>query len=439
MSYFKFIETAVILISISPPLNALDLKIQCKNGNLETFSISKNSKSESECETFKSHQLECFDTSKTLKDAHLLSFTLPVDSIYRNRSSDSISKVDVEELVELSLLNKMDPYLVTALKFIEDPPINFSKQTGLDTSSYQRIFGRLPIDASGAISAMGCFVKDGIVRKNSVKPNTLNLPKSKELGKVCLLNGNPGAGDNPILAFLDKDSNVFNEHDIPLRNNGFSSNDVFLHMTKTDETDFFKAKENLLLKISTDKFKIPDSCCINVRYDPKSDYKKTINQVRSTLALMHLRDKTKGIPKSINTEGKNRDEMLALKIQGYNGYGVFGSTESVGNSCLKGMNMKNTPVYGAGAIDLSINMLLLNSKFNELIKEKKQYLGIEDTPFTLCENRNGVLELDSLTFSQLQKKYLLKQTNCPQRTFDYFVKKNPKKARSAEVPKPPVK
>lgn len=335
MVYSKFIEIAMILIFISPPLIALDLKIQCKNGNLESFSIDKNSKSENICEIFKSHQLECFDTSKTIKDALLLSFTLPVDSIYRNRSSDSISKVDVEELVELSLLNKMDPYLVTAIKFIEDPPINFSKQSELDTSSYQRIFGRLPIDASGAISAMGCFVKDGKVKRNSVKQNTLNLPKSNELGKVCILNGNPDVGDNPILTFLDKDSKVFNEQDIPLRNNGLSSSDVYLYMEKTGETDFFKAKENLLLKISTDKFKTPDSCCINVRYDPKSDYKKTINHVRSTLALMHLRDKAKGIPKSINTADKNREEMLALQIQGYNGYGVFGSTESVGNSCLK--------------------------------------------------------------------------------------------------------
>lgn len=103
------------------------------------------------------------------------------------------------------------------------------------------------------------------------------------------------------------------------------------------------------------------------------------------------------------------------------------------------MNMKNTPVYGASAIDLSINMLLLNSRFNELVKQKKQYLGIEDTPFTLCQNKNGVLELDSLTFSQLQKKYLNNQTNCPQRTFDYFAKKSTKKARSGVVTKPAIK
>jgi len=429
-----------ILIFISSMSFGLDIKVQCKNGGLESFSISKNSESEDICEIFKTHQLECFDTSKLAKDSHLMSFTLPVDSIYRNRSSESVSKLDIDELVELSLLNKMDPYLVGAIKFVEHPPTSSSKRAELDSSSYQRIYGRLPIDASGAVAAMNCFVKDGKLQKKTKTPNMINLPKGNELGKICILNDNPDTADNPVLTFLDKDSKIFNEQDAPLRNNGVSSGDVYSYMEKIGEKDFFKAKEKFLLEISLGKFRSSGSCCIDVRYDSKSDYGKTISQVKSTLALIHLRDKTKTIPKRVNVAGKSKDELVALKIQGYNGYGVFGSTESVGNSCLKGIKMGDRPVYGAGTMDLAINMFLLNTRFNEVVREKKKSLGIESTPFLLCENRDGVAEINSLSFAQLQKTYLESQKSCPSRTFDYFRKeKGIKKVKGEKVNRPASK
>jgi len=397
---------------------AVDLEIRCKNQELISTDIIKNEKSERACEYFKDHGLACFDTSKNLSSSKKMSFFMPVDTVYQNRSSNQVSRNDIEEIVELSLLNGVDPYMTTAVKFIESPSsVNDSN------NYYPRIFGLLPTDAIAAQASMGCISNDKSLEKKKDREKILILPNADSVGTFCLLNDTPDSADNPVLGFTNAKLDVVIEPNTPLRNAGLTFRDVSTFQEKNKVEDFYDAKDAFLKDRSQRINSDPKGCCTKVKYSSKEDPKKLFTHFRSLLGIKYIKDKTEKMPRSIAAKASNDRERAAFAIQSFNGYGKLNITERVNNKCLDGLDMKEKPLYGAGAMDLVTNLLLVNTGFNEIIEEKKKKLGLKSVPFYLCHDKNESFTMDSLAFAKLQKEYLSEQKECPERSFDYFYSK----------------
>lgn len=402
------------LITVAPFASAVDLELKCKNNRLVSAEVIENEKSKRACDHFTSHGLTCFDTSKKLASSKTMSFFMPVDTVYQNRSSNQVVREDLAELVELSLQNGVDPYVVTAVKFIESPSIP-------NTSYYPRIFGLLPTDAIAAQSSMGCVKNNNSLEKQSdKKKETFTLPNADSTGTVCLLNGPPETADNPVLSFADSSSQIFVEKEIPLRNKGVAESDVGSYASKYKIEDIILAKHLFLEERAKSIHQNPKGCCIQVKYSSKEDPKKLFTHFRSLLGVKYIKEKTEKMPKPIASRARNDREKAAFAVQSFNGYGKLNVTERVNNKCLSGLNMGQKPLYGAGAMDLVTNLFLVNSGFNEIVEEKKRKLGLDSVPFYLCREKTGPLTIDSLEFAKLQKEYLSEQKDCPERSFDYF-------------------
>jgi len=400
--------------------SAVDLEIKCKNQELVSANIVKNEKSERACQYFMDHGLSCFDTSKKLASSKTMSFFMPVDSVYQNRSSNQVVRGDLEEIVELSLLNGVDPYIATSIKFIESP----SLLTATD-NSYSKIFGLLPVDAIAAQETMGCVSNNKILEKQRGKEEFFILPDADAVGTFCLLNDAPGAADNPVFGFTNASSEVVAEW-APLRNSGINMKEVGNFMLKNKMEDLLDAKRAFLEDRAKKIYSNPKSCCRKVKYPSKEDPKKLFTHFKSLLAIKYIKDKTQKMPKSIAARAKNDREQTAFAVQSFNGYGKLNITERVSNKCMNGLNMREKPLYGAGAMDLVTNLLLTNAGFNEIVEEKKKKLGLQSVPFYLCLGKTDSFNIDSLAFARLQKEYLAEQKDCPERSFDYFYSKTKK-------------
>lgn len=140
-----------------------------------------------------------------------------------------------------------------------------------------------------------------------------------------------------------------------------------------------------------------DSCCAKV-----SGYSEGSNINKEFMNFMA----TRFIKEKINTTAGEL-QSLSGDIQKFNGTGIIGSTEGIGNTCLEGIHMGSRPYYGARVADLMLNSILANKEINALIEStgKKMKLPV---PSFICQ-KLGVgqhnVRLDQ--FFNQQKEFLL--------------------------------
>ncbi len=138
-------------------------------------------------------------------------------------------------------------------------------------------------------------------------------------------------------------------------------------------------------------------CCVKVKGLVSDD--NASKELRNSLALKFISKKIKLEPGPILS--------LANDIQMFNGRGRLGATESVNNDCFSGIDMAQRPLYGARAVDLLLNSVMVNVAIQNLISQASQefYLPVSSV---LCRKLGpGNHALSRTLFFDLQKRFLL--------------------------------
>jgi hypothetical protein len=142
-------------------------------------------------------------------------------------------------------------------------------------------------------------------------------------------------------------------------------------------------------------------CCTTVHASEKSDKESVEEDTKSALALKFMNERIHS----------RKDPKLGVAhvIQTYNGLGKLGVTEKVKNNCLSGLNMAETPVYGAKVADLMANSVMNNPEIQGIIRRAAAEFN---TPVRslFCEKLGeGSHSIPSDMFYNEQRRWLLER------------------------------
>jgi hypothetical protein len=98
---------------------------------------------------------------------------------------------------------------------------------------------------------------------------------------------------------------------------------------------------------------------------------------------------------------------ISSAIQAYNGTGVINRTEKIKNSCLSGLDMGKTPVYGAKVADLMVNSIMNNSEIQEMIRQAAAEFRAPVRSLFCEKMGKGTHSILAESFLKEQRKYLL--------------------------------
>lgn len=257
----------------------------------------------------------------------------------------------LKKLIQMSLLNGVDPFLVLAISAVEAPHfLNPSAAVKAEHEHSDLLIDGLPIyDSLGCAKPMETKSESyAAVITPAAKPKTIQLPWGG-LGRANLCS--------------------------PARN------------YKHGESPSFKEAKGIL----------KDSCCVTVKGLVKGDNPQ--RELVNYMAISFLKNKVRFPAGAI--------EESSYNIQVYNGTGCFGCTEKVQNSCLSGIHMGSRPQYGARVADLMLNSIMANTEIRKLVAEVSSELR-EKVPSSFCQkNGAGTIAIDNNTFYNQQRKFLL--------------------------------
>lgn len=355
-------------------LTAYGYDLHCQDKKMVWLNTSEKPPPSSECQAFlKSGFSKCYDTLKTASLPQTMTISMPNDQYYSNKESDKYDREIIQDIIQTAVKAGNDPYLILSLVLVENPPFLNNE----DSSSYASEYGLIPVDKVGIADVFNCdsqvvqydaqFKAKTYINKGRLREFTID-PGARP--KMICLNRGAAVGDSYQLTLESKPNN--------------------------------------------------DLCCatINVRFAGfVLDY-TTSQKIKSFLSNEYIKRRFNSAvinrTKSINEPQKK----MAMIAQAYNGYGVFGAREKVQNKCLAGINMGNTPVYGAGVSEIMLNSVMNNSEIKAMVDKAITTTGEQPNSY-LCEAYgDGDHKISGYAFTGLLKSYIgPHKKHCPNRTY----------------------
>lgn len=295
--------------------------------------------------------------ANALMKGNKLTIYYPYNGRGNNKTSTSYDKPSIQRLIDMALLNGVDPYFVLAITMIENSPIRTGGGSWMDNDSYAFNYGAVPVDAIAAYDQMGCLPP-----AEKGKTQIVQAPK-----KVKTL---PLGTGNIKTRFCSQDYTV-------------------------------STAENPRIVRSHDK---AGGCCIDVIGASGA----SPMEVKTALGMRMLKGLQKRIPEDLDKHSdKGNYFALAYNAQRYNGLGTFGATEQMDNQCLIGVNMGERPVYGLLVQDLMANSLMSNPALREMVEKSKNKFKVPQTSALCVSFGAGKSAVDTREFLRLQKELLL--------------------------------
>ncbi len=347
------------IIFFSQVAGAADYYISCgPQGELQEVSYYGNNRSHLICDVYEKSGFACFDTAKATQDSKYIYLGSPIESFYgRKKRSGFYLRKTVEEIITISLKMGVDPYAVLAIVILENPPTPGHQV-------YANDYGNPPIDNLTFRSMWGCD------KKTQLKRPTIALLGKGQKGRKALV------------------------------------------CELSPETA--KKWESPLLQINPES---PTNCCAYVYHREGDDYTLS-RKVKSQMALTYIKKYFATVMATkLYKSAPDENTKLALLFQAYNGLGKVGVAEKLPNSCLSGIDMGMTPVYGAGVADIMMNFLIGNSEIRAMVSQASDSYPVHSY---LCQiYKEGIHKVDALAFSLMQYRFLKNRPECGPLQYDY--------------------
>lgn len=400
---------AILFVLLSQKSFSFEYQITCTDKKITNFENLAVDQSTDECKAFIANGfLECFDSKKVNKSTEVMTLSTPNDHYYQSKESTRYSRKAIQEIIDSSVRAGNDPYLTLSIVITENPPtISLQKKDSLNAAEvYAENYGKIPLDTIGVADTMGCeriktgYSQNGLMEFKS--PSRLRKVVVDPAGseKTICMSGTFTAGESA--QYYISDTPADDECCMKVKAN---SKDFATMPNRDDDSENEVSGSSLL------KSKILDA--LAQKY------------MSSRFAVAHDRAASERLPEA----------KMAMVAQAYNGYGVFGSSESVGNRCLSRMKMGVTPVYGAGTSEIMLNSLMNNSEIQGMVDDSLRRNKIAHPASHLCASYGaGVHKVDGYAFTNLLGDYIGERKACPSYTNKI---KNLSKFTKASLPKNP--
>lgn len=421
---FRFSFIFIFTILSSTGSQAYQLSLNCdKNGNLISFENTSTKMTQGQASCLKT-AISRLNQPSFCRNSSQVTTSLPLKTIelraeFRSRVLIKQSKLydreKLRELIVLALSKGADPYLVLSVVLMENPPILDSNKFS-NNKVYEMLYGLIPLDAIAGVGVMGCKVARSpkeLGKKSLTTPEEIAAFKKMSASKKVF---DPFPPEYQQL--LSQDPIKFDQLEcfsrspkcIGIIESSVKMNSLNLPGKGPAEVSF-ACVDNKLLGGSSFHAKIlrsPESekCCMKIETHGQEETQLQ-QEFLNSVAIRFLTESTK---RKIISE--NPGVELAKQIQGFNGRGKVGVSEINKSNCYSGMDMSVTPIYGAQAGDIMLNMLMSNPEIQKMVEAEKSKLGVPVRSI-LCrsgEDRHRVIETQELV--TLQQDYTKSKTFC---------------------------
>ncbi len=404
---------------------AYHLSLSCdKNGNLISFEniSTKMTQGQASCVKMAVSRLDpqpspCRNLSQVT--ANLPLKTIELRSEFRSRilikQSKSYDREKLRELISLALSKGADPYLVLSVVVMENPPILDSNKFS-NNKVYEMLYGSIPLDAIAGVGVMGCKVA-----RSPKELGKKSLTTPEEIAAFKKMSASTKVSDPfppEYQQLLSQDPKKFDQLECFSRSPkcvGIIEPSVKMNSLKLpgkESTEIsFACVGNLIFSGSSFHAKIsrsPESekCCIKIETHGQ-DETQLQQEFLNSLGIKFLTESTK---RKIISE--NPGVVLAKQIQGFNGRGKVGVSEINKSKCYSGMDMSVTPIYGAQAGDIMLNMLMSNPEIQKMVETEKSKLGVPVHSILCRSGEDGHRVIETEELITLQQDYTKSKTFC---------------------------
>lgn len=346
--------------------------LRCQDKKIVWLNTGEKPPPSSDCQTFlKNGFSKCYDTRKTPASPNAITISAPNDQYYSSKESDKYDRRAIQEVIRTAVLAGNDPYLALSLVVVENPPMVDSVKDDL----YSRAYGHIPIDKIGIADVFNCDAQIESYNSQKSMKTYINKGELREFNIdprepqriICLT---PGAKVGSAPAFG-------------------------------------------VLRVPNEKY-----CCSKIRIKMNTQIAdhESSRRLRSYLANEYIEKRFKtGVKRAEKMD--TPAEKMATIAQAYNGYGTFGATEKMKNSCLTRVDMGKTPVYGSGVSETMLNSLMNNSEIKKMIDDATRSVGQKPSSYLCQAYGDGDHKISGTAFIALQKRYIGSRPHCPRHTY----------------------
>jgi len=409
--------------------------IKCgPKGTLQSFKADVSSK---DCSIYQEMGMPCGDSRSSAAGPTQIALKSPMDTYYSSRDSRFYDREVVTKILQDSVCDDGDPYFNLGLVLIESPP--FDRVNTL----YLKTYGVPPLDSIAGAAAIGC----SLVRQTVTQTKLFSIDEWKNLMTLDKYTGdlkrtkirNVKKGDVVTLGNTRDGSAsnmTVNEEGVlgqeiyvaQVPTGAPASRKTFYLSGATDATGtVYRAepkdvyvREPAVFVINKGDGDCQAKCCARVVAPIHMTRQALEESLDRQLGHQFIADKFSHAARLPHVKALSDPiERFANLAQAYNGYGKLGKSEKVANKCISGLDMKKTPIYGAGVGEMMLNSVMANSEVRDIVESARQRCGKKVEKSYLCEALGqGTFKINAKKFALLQKKYLSKR-DCPDHTYDY--------------------
>lgn len=363
---------AVLLLGTNLASAAYKYDLRCQDKKMVWMNTGEKPPPSQECATFlKGGFAKCYDTHKNPSAPNTITISTPNDQYYKSKESDKYDRKAIQDIIRSAVLSGNDPYLALSLVVVENPPL----VDNVKDDVYTKFYGNIPIDKIAVADVFNCdaqqetydskksiktYINKGEVRELNIDP--------KESQKVICLQPGAKVGSPPTFGVFNTPSNKY--------------------------------------------------CCAKVRIKMNlqtADHEAS-KRLRSYLANEYIEKRFRtGVKRA--SEQDTPAEKMAMIAQAYNGYGTFGASEKMANSCLSKINMGKTPVYGAGVSETMLNSLMNNSEIKKMVDDATRSAGQKPSSYLCQAYGDGDHKISGNAYTGLLKRYIGLKAHCPRHTY----------------------
>jgi hypothetical protein len=352
------------------------------------------------------------------------------DSYVANRSSNNYDKLKIQEIIDLAIKNKVDPYAAISIAIMENPPLKGNRYS--DSNIYEMFYGPLPVDDLAGIDLFGCKLARNVNELGSNKKiseeDVIHFKQLKTEIKhkedthdpiypeeISELRKNQPEKYDQLDCFSRKPFCIgyvipknrgLTEFNISRNSDGSDNKTVYA--CRGDERTFAGSNLSFDFVDRND----PSKCCAKIQVD-KKDIASGIaaRLLKTVIGLEYMKKKIQSSYKHLKSE-TDKSKMLSLLFQRYNGLGKINVTEKMTKNCLSGMDMSKTPVYGTESSDIMLNMLMSNNEISNMVESALKKYSEKPKSILCITYGSGIHILETKEVVELQKKYLTNQSSC---------------------------
>ncbi len=363
---------AILVLASHSASAAYKYDLRCENKKMVWMNTEEKPPPSQECATFKKLGFaKCYDTKKASSSSETMTISTPNDQYYKSKESNNYDRKAIQDVIRSAVISGNDPYLALSLVVIENPPLVDSYNDDL----YSMFYGHIPIDKVGIADVFNCDAQQ--VTYNSKKSAKTYMNK----GQVREFNVDPRESQKIIC--LDPG-------------------------VKAGSAPSFG-----IFKTADDKH-----CCAKMRIKMGLQYvdDNDAKRLRSYLANQYIEKRfAYGVKRASQMD--TPAEKMATIAQAYNGYGTFGASEKMKNSCLSKVDMGRTPVYGAGVSETMLNSLMNNSEIKKMINDATRSAGQKPSSYLCQAYGDGDHKISGNAYTGLLKRYIGSKAHCPRLTY----------------------